>query len=195
MYVSGREAAAILAEAGLTRERSRRLLHAGFAGEGLRTRGALLYDEALVYALLERPVVDMGRFSASCPDGAFVLRAWRGIRVGAPLEAQVAELRMRWWLSPWARLHMRIAMELRGHFPFLVTVSGFVAVGADLVGLRLERGPERIETRLVVKGPGGWYDDLRGCRLDTGAGGPWVLWSHGREPQGDPCRWSGTGAE
>jgi hypothetical protein len=174
MLISGREAAGILAGAGLAREQARRLLLAGFAGDGLRTRGSLLYDAANVSRLAEWPIVEASDLAGVCPDGVFLQRAWRGIHVEASHADQLAALRLRWWLSPWARVQLRDGIATRGHFPFVATVSGYVAVGGDIVALDLH-GPRDTELRLAE--PSDWFSALRGRRYEPGLGGPWMLWT------------------
>lgn len=186
MLVSGREAAAILAGAGLAREQARRLLLAGFAGEGQRVRGAMLYDAGQVRALVKSPPVSSEEFTGSCPSGAFVLRTWRGMHLGATHEEQMSRLRLSWRMSPWARALLLMMVAEQGYFPFLATVSGFVAAAGDITGLSVptvspdcaadEVTRPRTVT-LVVDEPGDWCVGLAGRRLDTGRGGPWVLWA------------------
>jgi len=174
MLVSEREAAGILAGAGLAREPARRLLKAGFAGVPLRTRSALLYDEDRVRELVEREPVTERELAATCPRGAFVLRMGQGVDVAAPFTEQLDRLRLTWWLSPWARVRIGDAVRRRGWYPFLVTVSGFVAFAGDVTDLVPSDGDR--DTSLVVADPSGWAEALPGRRLAHRGAGPWMLW-------------------
>ena len=180
MLISAREAAQILAPSGLTRERARRLLLAGFAGEGLRTRGSLLYDDGRVRALLQRPVVDPRQLPGNFRHGVFVARVMDLGPDLAPGDLTRGLSARTWRLSPYARVEMRIAIESQGYLPFVATVCGFVAVGADIAAvwpLRGEPGSrERPVSTLDLVEPGDWFEVFRGARFPTGAGGPWTLW-------------------
>ena len=71
-------------------------------------------------------------------------------------------------MSPWARLGMHLRLERHGSLPFVARVSGFVVLGADILGLQGQ-------SELVLGPAGGWYDEVAGCRFPTGPGRPWVL--------------------
>lgn len=173
MLISGRQAANELAAVGLPREQARRLLLAGFAGPAERVSGTLLYDYARVRALVHWPVIERDQRREACPHGLFVQRSWRGIDVRAPFEETLARLRLRWWLSPFARVQIRAGIDDEGGFPFVLLVSGYVAFVADIVGLRVHH---RKDTELVLGGPGSRAVRFRGHRLDVPVGGPWLLW-------------------
>jgi len=194
VLISAREAAQILAATGLTRDRTRWLLQAGFAGEGMRTRGSLLYDEARVRALLEWPAVDPSALDGACRSGIFVARVM-DLRV---MDLRVMELGpdpiadRTWQLSPYARLQIRLAIETQGYLPFVATVCGFVASGANITAVwpgssgRLpdhgsgdqgsgDQGSGEGST-LDLAEPGEWFEPFNNSRFVTGPGGPWLLW-------------------
>jgi hypothetical protein len=141
MWINAREAARRLGSVGVGREPARRLLALGFAGAPVRTSSALLYDEARVEALADRPYVE---------------------------EADL-------------RRHCQYIDHI-GHFPSVATVSGFIALGANIVGVREDPTRPgypafrvRHPTTLSLAEPGGWFDDFRGRRLPTGPGRPWTI--------------------
>jgi hypothetical protein len=194
MLVSAREAARVLAEVGLTWEQARRLLRAGFAGPGTRTAGSLLYDAAQVRALLNWPDVDELDLAEACPDELFVARfePQRSLDLLEPRDRQLKAVRRSWDLSLWTRVRLQHRVRQLGAVPFVGTVGGFVAMGADIVGLTLDRqsgegpavrkgatsklGGDRELIRFELSEPGEWFETLRGRRLRTGRGGPWILW-------------------
>lgn len=174
MLMSGREAAAVLARKGLTREPARRLLLAGFAGPAVRLRGVLLYEADRVEELADRQPVTFEEWIRACPRGAFVLRTWRDVDVQAPIEEQLERLRLCWWLSIPARILIAESVHRDGFHPLLVTVSGHVAVAGEIVGL--QRVSQR-RTQLLVRPAGAWQEALLGRQVDLGLAGPWQLWS------------------
>jgi len=197
MLISAREAARILADLPLDREAVRRLLLAGFAGPVLRAGGASLYDEQRVTALLDTPLLDWPLVTAAppaptappaaasaVPPRVLVarvgprrpvdepLRAWAGADLAAPIVEQRDGARMFWRISPLTRLELRLAIEQQGAFPFVATVSGFVALGADIVAVHQHaRG-----TVLELADPSEWFHGFAGHRLSTPGGSPWLLW-------------------
>ena len=164
MLISAREAAQILAATGLTRDRTRWLLQAGFAGDGMRTRGSLLYDEARVRALLEWPTVDPTALDGACRSGIFVARVME-------LESDPIADRT-WQLSPYARMLIRLAIESQGYLPFVATVCGFVASGANITAV----WPGSSGSTFDLAEPGQWFEPFNNSRFVTGPGGPWLLW-------------------
>jgi hypothetical protein len=171
VLISSREAAQILAATGLTRERARRVLLAGFAGDGLRTRGSLLYEEKRVRSLVDWPLVDSGVLRETCAQGLFVARVTGLERTQGP--DLVAGLALRpWQLSPWASLEMRRVIEAQGVLPLVATVCGFVATGADITAV----WPGREGSTLALDEPGAWFEQFTNRRLVTGPGSSWLLW-------------------
>jgi hypothetical protein len=173
VLISAREAAQILAATGLARERARRVLLAGFAGEGMRTRGSLLYDEARVRALLEWPTVDPSALDGACPSGIFVARVM-DLRVMDMGTHPIAD-RM-WQLSPYARLQIRLAIETQGYLPFVATVCGFVASGANITAVWPSPSGSNDGSTLDLAEPGEWFEPFNNSRFVTGPGGVWLLW-------------------
>src|SRR4051794_13339761 len=74
VLISGREACAELAAAGITERRARRALACGLAGAPIRTRGAHLYEADRVSVLGERRVVGLAEMNERCSAGYFVSR-------------------------------------------------------------------------------------------------------------------------
>jgi hypothetical protein len=183
VLISSREAAQILSATGLTRDRARRVLLAGFAGEGLRTRGSLLYEDARVRALLEWPVVDYRVLRDTCTQGVFVARLRDlGSDPNNPprTDLQLRLQQRQWQLSPWARLEMRQVVETQGFLPLVATVCGFVACGANITAVwpgRSASGAGRGQgSTLDLDQPGEWFEEFRNRRLVTGPGSAWLLW-------------------
>lgn len=168
--MSGREAARLLACAGVGERQARQVLAAGLAGAPHRVTGALLYDEALMRELVSSPYVDVADADTACPWGLFVAR--RLVDVSRPVDERLASLADGWGLSTWTALRIRVLVEDRGHVPLVATVGGFVTTGAEITGVH-RAGPD--EYHLTLRVPGAWFEVFRGRRFPTGPGRPWVL--------------------
>lgn len=171
MLLTERQAAELLGELGLPRERARRALLAGIAGRGIRTRAATLYEEAEVRALM-KPPIDGSELAPECQRGMFVARVGAADLL-APMQAQRDAVRMHWQINPWVRVHLSIRIEEKGFVPFLATMSGFVVLGGDIIGGSLD---DEFGAALDLDEPGHWFDPLRGRRFLTGPGNPLLLW-------------------
>lgn len=177
MWISGREAAALLRVTLPTREHARLVLRTRLAGEPVRTHAALLYDEAAVRALAERPQVSGDELEAF-PTGLFVARLSRDTRVDvrAPwaetaavvavqpamptLTAALTGVRMQVWQLPWVA-------TLCGYVVFCAQAHGFLAAEPGTV-------------RFDLREPGEWAATLTGRLLATRPGRPWCLLEPGR---------------
>jgi hypothetical protein len=174
VLITGRQATARLSGAGLPPRQARQVLDAGFAGTPIRTSAALLYDLGAVDALTLRPRLHPGELDELCPLGAFVARAGRrSVDVRQSNRQRLGGFREGWALGPinaaWLAIH--VERSARG-LPFLITVAGYVAGGADIVGVRA--GPGRTyDLDLVAPGP--WYAGATGRRLRTGPGREWEI--------------------
>ena len=87
-------------------------------------------------------------------------------------------------MSPWTRVLIRHRAQTQGLVPFVVTVSGFVVLGADVIGLDID---DKRGVALWLTEPGGWFDVWRDRRFNSGAGGHWQWW--------DKQWWDKTAAE
>lgn len=166
--MSGREAARLLACAGVGERQARQVLAAGLAGTPQRVSGALLYDDALVNQLVHSPYVDEAE--TACPWGLFVAR--RLVDVARPEDQRLASLASGWGLSTWTALRIRVLVADHGHLPLVATVGGFVTTGAEITGVH-RAGPD--EYHLTLRAADGWFEVFRGRRYPTGPGRPWVL--------------------
>lgn len=175
MLVSGRQACEVLREVGVGANAARALLASGIAGTPLRTRNVHLFDATLVHAVAQRPTVPWRTVQESCPAGIFIAR--RQVDLTTPYEEQLESLAGGWeGISPWTWIPISHRISQAGSLPFVATVAGFVAFGAEIVG-RQTRG------RMLLRRPGDWYGRLAGQRLPTGSGRPWVVrlarpWPH-----------------
>ncbi len=175
MLISGREAALVLDSAGVTRRQARALLGAGFAGTPLVTSSATLYDESRVEELAAWPGVDLARLAAVCPAEVFVAR--RMVDVRASTSEQRKALAGDWPIAWTLRLLLRVRIQRHGYVPFVATVCGFVALGADIVDVRADhRGCSIFE----LGDPGEWFATVHGRRLPTGRGRAWSILDRGR---------------
>jgi hypothetical protein len=168
--LSGRQAAQVLAGVGLNRSRARQVLAAGLAGEPIRTSSALLYDASEVQALTARPVVTWRDVAAMDLHTLFVARG----DVDPQLSRldQVRELSEAWRFQPLVGVELRWRVEKFGPVPFVATVCGFVALGAELTRFR----PRTLERPGAVSEPGAWYEAFRDKRFPTRPGRPWIMW-------------------
>jgi len=173
MLITTNEAAEVLAAGGVRRESARRLLNAGFAGHGVRTRSAVLYDDAAVRALLDWPWLHPDELGSPCELGVLVVRAGEGVHLIEQHADPLVTASRPWRMSGLTRVLIRAGIDRNGFYPLAVTLSGFVARVGEVVSLGVGR---RGCTELSVRGAGVWSDRLRGARLDVGTGGPWTLW-------------------
>jgi len=162
-WMSARGAAEILSELPVGRTLARRILAAGLAGEPVVTAGATPYDVERVRALLGRPFVE-----ASPPPSDRVLLEVR-VRPGLPAE----EWSTLTGTSPILRAHLRILVEQHLLVPMVVTCSGFVLGGAEVVDAL---AVDRASTHLVTRPAGSWFAAFDGRRMSTGPGNAWRLW-------------------
>ncbi len=182
--ISGREAARELAEIGLTRRQSCRVLAAGLAGAPIRTSSAVLYERHRVRELADRPVAGSTQVAEACPSGVFIAR--RDVDASRSEAERRAALQPAWAFSPLTAVLIRAKVEQDGSLPLVATVSGFVTTGADLMGAT--RGPEGYV--LDLRPPGPWFDPLRQCRVPSGPGREWLV--RGWHPRGHATRQWGT---
>jgi hypothetical protein len=176
MLVSARQAASIMWRAGVNRDRSRRLLEAGFAGGGVRTTGSLLFEHDRVQALAAWSHVESEELVRTCPDGVYVARLGPDAEfiLDTPWDAQIEVLSaVPHDLSAVTRAFVRSRIQSHGLLPWVATVCGFVAVGADLEGFRTDAEGE---SSFVLARPGHWFETLCGRRFETGPGRPWSVW-------------------
>ena len=166
MLISGREASAELAEAGISERRARRALACGLAGPPIRTRAAHLYDATHVRELGERRIVWSAEMERRCPDGYFLSR--RALQVDVDREVLLRELSVvPDGMSPWTRTWLSLRGELCGGVPFVATVAGFVVHGADLVGIR--------GGQMHLADPGTWFEGLADAQLGSSLGRTWTI--------------------
>jgi len=114
-------------------------------------------------------MVDDAALDTACPRGMFVAR--RALDITLSRSEQLDVLRSGWPLSPWTRLllHTRVA---DGPMPFVATICGFVALGADITDVTVE--PDGA-TSLGLSAPGSWFGLVVRRRLPTGPGRSWVI--------------------
>jgi hypothetical protein len=171
VLISQREACEVLTGAEVSRRHAQRALACGLAGNPIRTRSALLYDEAAVWALASRTILLRAHMWRRSPAGFFVAR--RDVAAHAPREAQLHELATGWEaVSPWTWVGLslrvdRLVQERGRGLPFVCTVAGFVVLGAEIVSAR--------GRRLELVDPGAWFDGLGDARLLLGPGQAWSI--------------------
>jgi hypothetical protein len=184
MLITQRQSAAVLEEGGVARRQARDLLRAGFAGAAMRAGNVCLYDRDMVADLVSWPKLSLPGLDRLCPDGVFVAR--RAPDLTADRATQLASVSDGWQMSPWTRLWLRTTVEDGGPLPFVATVAGFVALGADITAVGITAvdisgvGGTVPTTSFALAEPGGWFDGVRRRRVQTGPGRAWVL----RGPRG-----------
>lgn len=154
----------------MCRSHARRLLGSGLAGEPVRLPSATLYDAVRVDDLATRRVLEEAEVDATCPQGLFIGRGL--LEPGVPPARRLREVSERWNLQAYERVWLRLRIDEHGFLPFVHTVSGFVALGADVVDLRTAEPGRRV---LELREPGAWFDALRHRRLVTGPGPPHLV--------------------
>lgn len=160
----------LLAFAGLTRVRARRVLKAGLAGVPRpRPDGSIGYSYEAVERLTYRPFIEHEDVVRSCPRGIAVARfgADRVIDANWPWERQREALAGPWAMSLLVQAGIQGHRRLTGSFPLVGTVCGFVVAGADIVATPLRSS----QVRLELAAPGAWFDDLAEMRWMPGRGG------------------------
>jgi hypothetical protein len=175
MLISQREAAGVLDQGGVARRQARDLLRAGFVGAPIRAGNVCLYDRAAVEDLASWPRLSLPELDRLCPAGVFVAR--RAPDLTADRATQLASVSAGWQMSPWTWLWLSTKVDACGSVPFVATVAGYVALGADIAAA--ERPEAAVgTTSLVLAEPGAWFEGVRRRRVQTGPGREWVL----REP-------------
>lgn len=176
--VSEREAAEEFERIGVDRETARRVLRTGLAGTGRRTRAATLYDRRRVRDLVDRVAGPDGHVPMARTE-TFVARTVprtgdRGIDLSLPVPDQLDLVRRGWQLGPAVGMLVHARVERDGSMPFLATVSGFVVLGADIIGFDPAGGTTpsgRPGCAFRLRPAGEWFDGLLGRMLDSGVGG------------------------
>jgi hypothetical protein len=180
-WITQREAAEILHEdIGVHRESARRMLAAGLVGRGRSTSRATYYLRRVV-----DDFVAAYRTAGPLPQrdrNLVLVRVGPGrVRLHMQPEDLLDRLGDGWRMSFRWRLLLDAVME-RGERPgFLVTVGGFVVLGADIVGVSWAGRPpadggyagkeESLKTRFELEGPGEWYAEWHARHVPTGRGG------------------------
>jgi hypothetical protein len=170
VLISGRQATTVLFQAGLTRRQARRVLDTGLAGSPHRTAGSHLYDADRVVGFAARPWLTETEVDLLFPRELFIAR--RDIDVSAPEDVQLSAVRDNWDLSPWSRVLLRVRCAEHGFVPLVVTVGGFVVLGAEITDVFVA-APRRAV--LALRAPGDWFEPVRGIRLSSGPGRDFVV--------------------
>lgn len=180
MLTSRQAEARLLDELGITRRRARRVLACGLAGDPQRTTASLLYDEAQLDALIERPSVSAAVLHRHSASGLFIAR--RDVDVRLPETDRLARLSGGWRVSLPTVIWIRWQAERHGSMPLVATVGGFVASVADIMDAvgdvgstdpaQPVAGRAMPRTRLELRAPGAWFADFADRRLMTGPGQP-----------------------
>ena len=163
--ISTRQAATLLAGAGLSRSQSRRLLATGIAGRPLRTTSTHLYDAHRIRTLVAWPSVD--GFSLPAPSD----RALLEVR-GAVEDCEATGLLSLCHLGVGARVQLRAAVSRYGCVPVVITSSSFVVATYEATEVFSEPDGDGL---LRVRPAGPWAEAFREHRLYSPAGNQWML--------------------
>jgi len=173
--MTGRAAAHALTGVVGSDEQARILLRAGACGPGLRAGGVVLYEEAAVLELAERPFVDASRLVHACPHGLYIARLARTLPLdlSLPWEQRGAQVR-QFPVMPWLTSGLLAGrVGLFGRLPWIATLCGLVVHGAELTGF--DEGPDR-RVAFRLEPPGPWFELVEQRWFPTGRGGrPWVI--------------------
>jgi hypothetical protein len=175
MLLTGGESARLLADVVPTREHARLLLSAGFAGDGVRTPAAVLYDDGAVRALAARPLVDQRALRGACPQGIYVARLGRAHPVDLTQDWQqvAAQVSRQPAMPPLTRALVAAQIGHLGRLPWVATMFGFVATCADATAVAAGVGG----VDFTLEEPGEWADVVARHRFPTRRGRPWHLWT------------------
>jgi hypothetical protein len=182
MVLSSRESARILAEAGIARTQAQVLLAAGLAGCGVRTAGAVLYDERAVRALAMRPLVDSEVLHAACPHGLYLTRLERARRLDTTTGwASLADqLSVQPPMPSLTRALLSAQITVYETLPWVATLCGYVVLGADAT--RVDAAPDG-STVFELMPPSAWFDPVAERVFASSRGGrPWVVWRPRQAP-------------
>lgn len=169
-FLSGRAAAAVLRDAGVSRAQAEVALAAGLAGRPVAVGRTLGYDPAAVMALAARPEVSTHALPGAWDTSMLVLRAPRGLDPRAGWDPR-ALLGLGWPIAASARWLVQARCR-RAPVPCVVTAGGFVAAGADIVQAGVLDG----RTFLTTTAPGDWWACFADRRFGTGRGTSWTWW-------------------
>jgi hypothetical protein len=172
-WLTERQARERLGCLGLDPESARRVLVAGLAGPVVRTRAATLYDASRVQELIERARPSAGAMPEPHVE-TFVARMAPGrLDVRMPLDEQLDAVGGGWRLGIWTAGYLAIVGGMRGCLPFLATVGGIVALGAEITGSESpgRRDGQDARHAFTLQPAGPWFDPWRGVLLPTGQGG------------------------
>lgn len=186
-WITQRHAAQILHdEIGLHPETARRVLSAGLLGRPRHTTCADYYLRQVVddFVTAHRARGPLPRHDRNL---VLVRKGNRRVRPGIPRRQLLDELGEGWRMSSKWRLLFDYLIERDRRPGFLVTVGGFVVLGADIAGVEWAGEPESDEeglarqadraTRFQLEEPGDWYADWHARHLPTGRGGaPLRVW-------------------
>ena len=183
MLISGREAVRILLTRGaMTGEaQARGLLRAGAAGRGVVADTGVLFERDAVTELADRPWLDRSAQEAACPLGSYVARLPRTTSVDltrpwAEIAQQVSPIPT---MPPMTTTLLGVSIRAAGRLPWVATLHGFVVLGGDLAGIRVDDQDVR---RFRLEPPGEWFAAWRHRRVALSRGGrPWVI-NRGRVP-------------
>lgn len=179
MLLSVRDAADVLALAGLTVEQTRLLLRTGVAGPGTLLGGAVGYDEDAVVGLATRPELEASEVTQVVPGGLYVARLGRAATVDLtrPWPEAAESLRDQPSMTEMSRALLAARIAGHGRLPWVATMFGFVLLGVDAVGVWSDH--ERGRTLFALEPPGAWFGVVEGHRLRTRRGRPGLLLTGG----------------
>lgn len=173
-----REAAALLAPAGVDRETTRRLLLAGLAGETLRRGNGTLHRRDRVLELGDRPWV-VSPTGEGQARRTFVARlpTYPVLSSGERQDAA----RGPWRISALGRVSLRADIDRHGSVPLVATLGGFVVLGAEIVGIAgiARRSDQPCGAFLTLRPAGAWFEDWTARRLGSSGRHQWWVWPDG----------------
>jgi hypothetical protein len=174
MQITGRQASRILADAGISRQQSRRVLLAGLAGPGTRLANAVVYDEQRVRDLSAWTAMDPEAVRAESGSRLLVIRLGPGHEPRAEWtwEQRVESVRFQPHLGFPARAQLRAYLGHHERLACVATVCGYPVLVAELAAF-----DHTVDGRLdlVLEPAGSWAALVERRRLVTGPGPPWLV--------------------
>lgn len=160
------------------------MLSAGLAGPGRRRDGrTVVYDEAAVERLLERPVCPRQTLDDVRPIVARLGRG-RAVRIDEPWDRIAASVSSGWYVPLLISLALHAPRDDQAiRQPFVATLASWVVFGGEITAARFEasstprpKNRTSAQQTFELAPPGPWFDQISGTWLPLDANSPTLTW-------------------